>query len=154
MGLALSGPYLIDTNVLIYATLSGDPRHAMALEVLEARLTGASKACISTQNLAEMYPNLTGPKTQPSDSPAVAREKIRAIGSLPRLEVLSVTRGIVETTLRLCAERGIVRQRYFDAQIVATMLENHVQTIVTENDRDFEGFEFLRVVNPFAKISE
>ena len=154
MNLSLAEPYMIDTNVLIYATLAKDPRHEIAVKVLEARLAGSSKAYVSTQNLAEMYPNLTGPKTNPSDSPDVAREKIRAIGSLPRLEVLSVTRGIVETTLRLCAERGLVRQRYFDAQIVATMLENKIQTIVTENDKDFQGFEFLRVVNPFKKLSK
>lgn len=68
----LKGRILVDTNVLIYATLMGDSRHGVAREILALRHHPEVELFISVQNLAEMYPNLTGPKNQPPDSPAVA----------------------------------------------------------------------------------
>ena len=46
---------------------------------------------VSVQNLAEMYPNLTGPKNQPPDSPVMARDKIRSLSRLRGLTVLPLT---------------------------------------------------------------
>ena len=59
----VTGRVLVDTNVLIYATLAGDPRHGCAREVLALRHRDDVELCVSVQNLAEMFPNLTGPKT-------------------------------------------------------------------------------------------
>jgi predicted nucleic acid-binding protein len=87
----LTGRILVDTNVLIYATLAGDSRHGIAREVLALRHRPEVELFISVQNLAEMYPNLTGPKNQPSDSPTVAREKILSISGLRGLTVLPLT---------------------------------------------------------------
>jgi predicted nucleic acid-binding protein len=78
----LSGRVLVDTNVLIYATLAADPRHGRAREVLAQRHRPEVALFVSVQNLAEMYPNLTGPKNQPPDSPELAREKIRSLARL------------------------------------------------------------------------
>lgn len=71
----LTGRVLVDTKVLIYATLAGDPRHLRAKEVLAMRRRAGVEIFVSVQNLAEMNPNLTGPKNQAPDSPALAREK-------------------------------------------------------------------------------
>jgi predicted nucleic acid-binding protein len=88
---SLRGRFLIDTNVLIYATLEQDPRHVQALEVIMRGQEEFCAAFVAAQNLAEMYPNLTGPKTQPPDPPEVARRKIMSVGRLHFLEVLPVT---------------------------------------------------------------
>lgn len=84
---SLTGRFLIGTNVPIYAT----QRDTRRLE----RFWDATRGCqtvISVQNLAEMYPNLTGPKSKPPDTPAVAREKIASIGRLHFLEVSEVSK--------------------------------------------------------------
>jgi predicted nucleic acid-binding protein len=146
----LRGGFLIDTNVLIYATLEADQRFAPAREVIEARLKGNNRAFVSAQNLSEMYPNLTGPKTKPPDSPEAARKKIEAIAGLHRLTILPVTREVVERALELCQEYGVSRQRYFDMQLIAAMQIAGINTVVTENTSDFDGVEGLVVVNPFA----
>ena len=67
---------LIDTNVLVYATLRDDPRYQQSREQLVA---GEGERYVSVQNLAEMYPNLTGPKMQKPDPPEVARAKIQSV---------------------------------------------------------------------------
>jgi predicted nucleic acid-binding protein len=146
----LQRDFLIDTNVLIYATLTSDPRFARAREVLEARLKQPNRAFVSAQNLAEMYPNLTGPRTQPPDSPELAAEKIAAIWRLRGLIVLPVTMHVVDRALTLCRDHHVTRQRYFDMQLVASMQIHGIPTIVTENEADFSGIEGVSVVNPFA----
>jgi len=143
------GRVLIDTNVLIYATLENDPRFERSRELLIAE--GRSERYTSVQNLAEMYPNLTGPRMERPDEPAVARAKIQSIASLPNLQVLPLTGDVQSVALELCEKYGIARQRYYDAQIAATMVVHGIRTLLTENDGDFQGMTEIRAVNPFAE---
>jgi predicted nucleic acid-binding protein len=146
----VTGRVLVDTNVLIYATVSGDPRHNRAKEVLALRQEPGVELFISVQNLAEMYPNLTGPKNQPPDSPALARDKIRALSRLRGLTVLPMTIETVQSALDLCVEGGVIRQAYFDCQLVALMLREHIPVILTENTKDFANIPGITSLNPFA----
>lgn len=140
---------LIDTNVLIYATLRQDSRHTQAKAIFDAAASGNLKACISVQNLSEMYPNLTGPKMHPTDSPSVARKKIESISRLRYLEVLPVTQSVVAKALELCEQYDIRKQNYFDMQLVAVMLLNGVSTLMTENVKDFAQVKDVQVLSPF-----
>jgi predicted nucleic acid-binding protein len=72
---AAEGRVLIDTNILIYATLENDARFARSRELLLE--PSDQERFISVQNLAEMYPNLTGPKMEQPDDPSIARAKIK-----------------------------------------------------------------------------
>jgi len=146
----LTGRMLVDTNVLIYATLSSDPRHARAREVLSLRHRTGVELFVSVQNLAEMYPNLTGPKNQPPDDPALARKKIRSIARLRGLTVLPLTLESVHRALDLCVAGGVTRQHYFDLQLAALMLREGIPVILTENDGDFAGIDGITALNPFA----
>ena len=147
---ALNGRVLLDTNVLIYATLAADSRHIRACEVLDLRHRPGVELCVSVQNLAEMYPNLTGPKNQPPDSPALAREKIRALSRLRGLTVLPLTLESVHHALDLCVSGNITRQQYFDRQLAALMLHENIPTILTENRKDFATIPGITAINPFA----
>lgn len=144
------GRVLVDTNVLIYATLAADPRHHRAREVLALRHRPEVELFVSVQNLAEMYPNLTGPKNQPPDSPSVARDKIRSISRLRGLNVLPLTPEGIHTALDLCVRGVVTRQHYFDHQLAALMIQEKTPLILTKNDRDFSGIEEVRAINPFG----
>ncbi len=145
-----NGAVFIDTNVLIYATLEADPRFERSRSLLED--AAPYERYISVQNLAEMYPNLTGPKTIPPDDPSSARSKIWSIASLSTIEVLPVSEEVIKLALELCETYAIARQRYFDAQILATMIAYGIRTLYTENTRDFECFPQIRATNPFGDI--
>lgn len=145
----LKGRFLVDANVLIYATLAQDSGHTAARAVLDRGRAHGCEALISVQNLSEMYPNLAGPKTEPPDTPAVAGEKIALVGRLHFLKVLPLTYETVAKALELCARYGVRRQGYFDMQLAATALLAEIPTIVTENVRDSDLIEELDVVNPF-----
>ena len=149
-----TGRALVDTNVLIYATLSDDPRHTRAKEVLALRHRPAVELCVSVQNLAEMYPNLTGPKNQPPDSPSLARDKIRSLSRLRGLKILPLTLESIHHALDLCVEGGITRQHYFDRQLAALMLREAIPVIFTENAQDFVGIKGITPINPFGEMQK
>jgi|GEM_PF-1019615 len=71
------------------------------------------------------------------DTSKIARMKILSIAELPHLTVLP-------------QRYGILKQRYFDMQLVATMLTNGIKTILTENTEDFHGIGEVSAVNPFS----
>jgi len=145
----LAGRALVDTNVLIYATLAADPRHERARLVLAQRQRPEVELFVSVQNLAEMYPNLTGPKNQPPDSPELAREKIRSLARLRGLTVLPLTLETTHLALDLCVKGGVTRQVYFDRQIAALMIREKIPVIVTENMDDFRDIPGITPINPF-----
>lgn len=146
---AVRGRILIDTNVLIYATLERDRRFARSRDLLLSPLDG--ERYVSVQNLAEMYPSLTGPRMEKPDPPAVARAKIQSIASLATLRVLPLTGDVQAIALGLCEKYGITRQRYYDAQLVATMVVHGIRTLLTENTQDFEGMTEIRAVAAFKE---
>jgi predicted nucleic acid-binding protein len=144
----VEGRVLIDTNVLIYATLENDPRFGRSRELLLA--SSECELFTSVQNLAEMYPNLTGPKMEVPDEPSVARAKIHSIASLPNLQVLPLTADVQSIALEICEKYGIKRQRYYDAQIAAMMVAHGIPTLLTENAKDFTDISEVRAIDPFA----
>ncbi len=44
----------------------------------------------------------------------------------------------------------VKRRDIFDAFLVATMLDNGVRTIYTQNVKDFEGYPGIQVINPLG----
>jgi len=146
----LSGRVLVDTNVLIYATLSADPRYERARQVLALRHRREVALFVSVQNLADMYPNLTGPKNQPPDSPELARSKIQSIARLRGLTVLPMTLETAHLALDLCVAAGVTRQGCFNRQLAALMVRESIPVIITENVKDFAGVEGVTAFNPFA----
>ena len=148
----VKGDFWIDTNVLLYSTLASDSRFGRAREVLEWRLIPGNRAFVSVQNLSEIYPNLTGPKTQPPDSPEQARAKIEAIAKLPALTIVPITRSVVEEALEIAERLSLKRQTFYDAQIVAAMRVAGVGQIVTENVNDFKNVPGIRAIQPFKDL--
>ncbi len=142
---------LIDTNILIYSTLKNDTRYQTAQSILLENTEYSGYKYTTTQNLGEMYPNLTGPKMSEPDDPVLAREKIESIAALPDVTVLPLTNDIVSLALELSQKYGIRRQKYFDMQIAAFMLRYSIPLLITENTKDFEGIENIIPVNPFLK---
>ena len=145
----LDGSCLIDTNVLIYATTRTDPRHPAAADVLRQARAGGYAANVSGQNLAEVYPALTGPKRKPPDTPQQAGRRIGRLAGRPYLRVLPVDAAVVLRALELCENYGTTRQDYFDMQLVAATTLHGVETVVTENVKDFRHVREVRVVSPF-----
>ncbi len=134
---------LIDTNIYIYAETIDDPqKHAISVEFIE-KLKSEANVFISIQNISEFSNNMTKKSDLNSSS-------INEIISSYQ-EVFSPVFFSIET---IKEANKIVRDfniHYYDALLTATMRENFITTIVTENEKDFKKIPWLKVINPFKK---
>jgi len=131
----------IDTNVLVYATLSSDPRSGPAREVMHRG------GLISVQVLNEF--TYVARRKLRRDWPEIlqALDLFGRLLSLPR----PITIANHRHALRLAEAHGVA---FYDALILASALEAGCTTLFTEDlqaGRVFEGQ--LTIVNPFAAPS-
>jgi predicted nucleic acid-binding protein len=132
----MSGRVFFDTTVLLYTVTAGDPRAAIAEELLAAGGT------ISVQVLNAFA--------------AVARRKLKM--SWPEIgEALDAIRVLCEPPAPLTVEihaSGLqIAARYgfhvYDALIVAAALDAGCDRLYTEDMQDGQKIEALTIVNPF-----
>ncbi len=142
---------LLDTNILVHAASRTSPRHLKAKALCEQAYRGEIEACVSFQNLCEWYGVVTEGRrvSSPLSAEEASRELELFLAPSP-LVLLAVTPGVLQRLpglLRRSRSRGA---HVFDVLLMATMMEHGVETIYTENLRDFSGFREIRAVNPLA----
>lgn len=143
---------LFDTNVLVYAHDPISKHYKKALKLRETALKGELAACISCQNIVELYSVLTNPvKLSKPYAPATAAELCELYIWSKNLRKIVPTGETYSKALRLADRVEITSTKIFDCLLVATALENGVNTIYTENTKDFRQFKSIRAVNPFLE---
>ena len=75
-----------------------------------------------------------------------AKIEIEKMLSSKIFTVLSVTEEIIGKAVPLCAEKKVKGLKFWDVVLVATMLENEISTIYTENIKDFKKFGDLIII--------
>ncbi len=140
---------LIDTNVLVYAVDPTDEfKHELANELFESAFEKDSKFAISTQIMAEFanvcYRLSKHNQNVGSEDAETVLTALMEITDMPKLTVLPQT---IFHAMKIQGQPGI---SFFDALIAATMNENGITTIYTE-DKGFEKIAGITVINPFAK---
>ena len=135
---------LVDTNILVYAALKEQKLHSKAVDRI-AEIASRGEMAVSTQNLAEVSRVLLE-KVKPAISPADVKRIV--FGYSRSSIVLEYSRSTVVNAISTKDKYGI---HFFDALLVATMQENGISIIVTENTKDFEKIKWLKVQNPFEK---
>lgn len=143
---------LVDTNVLAYAHDPVSKNHEKAKELAKAALKGELEACISYQNVAELYSVLTNSAklSKPYES-SVAVELCELYIKSKNIPKIISTEQTYSRALRLAGQVGATSTKIFDCLLAVTARENNIKTIYTENTRDFEPFKFITAVNPFLK---
>jgi predicted nucleic acid-binding protein len=141
-----------DTNVLTYAHDSVSKNYREALRLRNAALDGELEACVSYQNIIELYSILTNPVklSKPYDSGAAA-ELCELYIKSKNIPKIMPTEQTYSEALRLADRVGASSTKIFDCLLAATARENGVETIYTENTGDFKPFKFITAVNPFLR---
>lgn len=146
---------LFDTNVLVYAHDPISKNYRKALKLRRAALKGELEVCISYQNIAELYSVLTNPvKLSRPYAPAAAAELCELYIKSKNLQKIVPTEQTYSEALRLAGRVGATSAKIFDCLLVATALEYGIDTVYTENTKDFEPFKSIKAVNPFRKRKE
>ena len=136
---------LIDTNILVYAyDKSYLKKHKIAKVVVKTSWQTKS-GVLSIQNLAEFYSIITRKVQKP-----IAISKAKQI-ILDLIEGFEILRYSEQTIVSAIDNQMIYGIPFRDSLIVATMEENGIDTIITENEKDFKKVEWLNVINPFKK---
>ncbi len=128
----------VDTNVLIYARVSGAPDHDAARSRLDA-LLGVEPLRISRQVLREYLSVVTRPQTWPI---VITREE--ALAEVEQMmagfEVLEDGPLVTALWLQLCREVPVGGRQVHDTNIVATMLAHGERRLLTFNTADFRRY--------------
>lgn len=141
---------LLDTNILVHAAGASSPRHATAKELRDQAAEGQLEACIAPQVLTEFYAVVTNPRRfQPALTPSQAQKELRAYLS-SSLKLILPKETTVSHMLRLIGSRPVRSGRIFDVFLAATMLDNGVRIIYTENITDFEAIRGIEAVDPLS----
>jgi len=130
-------PFL-DTNILVYASLSNDPRCGTAMRLL------AAGGCISAQVLNE-FTNVARSKLKWSwpDIEAMLNLLLTKLGRVGALTVATHAKALALARDNLLS--------FYDALIVAAALEAGCDTLLTEDMQHGRVIQGLTIHNPFRQ---
>ena len=141
---------LMDSNLLSYVFDKSEPKkRRICGELVADCWKGKRKYAISVQNLSEFYVVVTGKIENPIPK-AVARRFIQLIKSYQGWVPIIFDANTVASAIDINMQYGV---HYWDALIAATMRENGIFSIYTE-DGAFEDVPWLKVTNPFESMGD
>jgi predicted nucleic acid-binding protein len=136
----------IDTSVLVYAfDKSEQAKHETASKLVRDMFERGEKGAISAQVLLELYNVLTrfiSDPLSPADASSIVYKFFEAAGWIK----LDYNTLIARRAVTIAAER---KTKIWDTLIAETMKENGIDTIITENEKDFKKIPGIKVINPF-----
>jgi predicted nucleic acid-binding protein len=138
----MTGPYFVDTDVLVYADDVRDPRKRDVARELLRRLLADRSGKLSLQVLQEFFAAATG------------KLGLAAVDARRRIEILShldVIRLDVDDVLGAIDLHRLHDISIWDALIVRAAVIAGCRTLYTEDLQDGRRFESLQVVNPFRE---
>src|SRR5688572_15364091 len=126
----------VDTNILIYASLTQSPFHSNALRSLASSQDAGSELWVSRQILREYLATLTR-----LQNTAESISTTSVIGDVRRFEqefmVAEDSATVTAQLLNLLDNYPIGGKQIHDANIVATMLTHGITHLLTHNTSDF-----------------
>lgn len=143
---------LFDSNILVFGHNVASPFHERAKKLIFSVTNQELQAVLSPQNLLEFYSIITNPKRvekplSVSNAQFVVREYLTS-GVFVLVYPGETT---FTKTFELARRYKISKSEIFDTFLVATMLDNEIDIIYTDNEKHFKIFREIKVVNPFNK---
>lgn len=125
---------LFDTSVLVAAILTGYPRHAACLALLQQAQTKQIDGLATTHTLTELYSVLTRiPQTR--ISPSLAQELIR--DNLQTFDLIPLSAEEYTTAISLIVQHQLPGGGIFDALIAQAAIKGQADTLLTLNPNHF-----------------
>lgn len=138
---------LIDTNILVYAyDESEGKKHEICKRLIDECWRLREKYSISIQNLSEFYVVITKKIEYPVPM-ETAKEIIGDIIEFQNWVVIDYNAHTIPSAIEINIAYGV---HYWDALLAATMRENNIFSIYTE-DGDFKNIPWLNVTNPLER---
>jgi predicted nucleic acid-binding protein len=135
---------LVDTNILIFALDIDSEKNSQARQFLSKN---ATHICIAHQNILEAIRVLTHksfPKRFEVDDAISKVEIFRKA-----FKIISPPVRVDEIALSFVKNYKLNGNQIFDAYLAATALSHGINTIATDNEKDFEKIKEIKIINPF-----
>jgi len=134
---------LLDSNIIVYSLNSASPKHKAAQDFILSN----SHLIVTHQNITESLRILTHPKFK---YPFSINRALKAIMEIVNnLEIISPNPQTLLVAIAIISKHNLRSNHIFDAYLAATALSNEVDTIATDNEKDFKKLKLINVVNPF-----
>ena len=135
----------IDTNILVYAYDTTDhKKHKIAKELIAKCWKKEIKYILSVQTLAEFFIVITK-KVQNPLSEEQAKQIIKDITKFSSWKIINYSERTVVKAIEIHKK---IKKHFWDALLSATIMEEGIERIYTENIKDFT-LEGLQPINPF-----
>lgn len=135
----MAGKTFVDTNVLLRSLIDQFPESKACREAVFAQRKAGAEMWISRQVVRELLVQLTHPRTLTTPlTPEQVQTQVKTILTLFRVaDETSVT---TQTLLTLMDDYPVSGKQIHDANIVAAMLTNGIDTLLTLNAADFNRY--------------
>lgn len=138
--------HFYDTSVLVYAYDNSErEKQGVAKQYLKRIFGGNETGVLSTQVLAEFFNVVTTKFTLPLPAEE-AESVIKDFLVSDHWIKLNYTDATLRKAMAISFKYNV---QIWDALIAETMKENEVNTIITENEKDFRIIPGIKALNPF-----
>lgn len=134
-----------DTNILIYAYDLNEPRkRKLCKQIVKDVFSGRDVGVVSGQILVELYNSLTRKLAVPEDS---ARKIVESFILSENWLKINDNENTIKAALK---SSFAFKSPFLDTLIAETMKEHGLNTIITENEKDFIKIPGIKVINPLG----
>lgn len=145
MQIILEGKFLLDTNILVYAFDRSSPYYQKAKKLILKAVSGQFEINIAQQNLVEFCNVLS---RNYHILPSTITKDVNNI--LHDFQIINPLPSTLSLFLKLF-QQNKPNAHIFDLYLIATMLDNGINQIITLNEKDFDGISGIKIFNPFAE---
>ncbi len=136
-----------DTSILVYAYDESEKnKREVCKKLVEDIFKGERTGIVSNQVLAELFNVLTRHMHSPI-SKDDAGQIINEFANSQKWKKINYTTGTIRAAI--ATSKIINSQSIWDPLIAETMKENGIIELVTENEKDFNKIQGIKVINPF-----
>ena len=136
------GPFFLDSNILIYAFDTREPKKRARSRALIESLP-AESIVLSAQVVNEFFFTVTRKLRRPLS----AAEAEKAVRGLSGFRILPLDHRLSLASMEIVRKHQLT---IWDALIVQSALESRCRTLFSEDFQNGRRYGTLRVVNPFA----
>jgi len=138
---------LIDSNILVFAINQDSHKHEAAQIFLQ---THSAQLIVAHQNILESFRVLTHPKFS---TPMTAADALEALNNIISVAlVITPNAKTYAVWQELMQKYAVKSDAIFDCYLAATALSAGVMTIATDNTKDFQKYEEIKILNPFQSV--
>lgn len=142
---------LLDTNILVFAHNKKSPYHSQANRLVKDAFQLKFQACIAQQNLLEFFSVITDSRRiQKPLLPQTALRWLNAYLRSTKIIKIYPSSDTLANTIAMAKVMSLSRAEIFDSYLVATMQENGISTIYTDNISHFQKYSEIKAINPFT----